>query len=250
VSVRETIVITGASSGLGAGLAREFAARGRRLALCARRLDRLEALQAELLRDHPGLDVRVRRLDVNDHDSVFAVFRAFRADFGRIDRVIVNAGIGKGQPIGSGRFDANLLTATTNFVSALAQCEAAMEIFRDQRAGHLVVISSVAAVRGARANATIYSASKAGLSTLAEGIRSDVLGTDIVVSTILPGFIRSEMNERVKRAPFMVDTATGCRALAAAIEREPARAIVPRWPWVAIAGAARIMPLRVVRRFG
>jgi short-subunit dehydrogenase len=250
VSVRETIVITGASSGLGAGLAREFAARGRRLALCARRLDRLEALRAELLRDHPGLDVRVRRLDVNDHDAVFAVFRAFRADFGRIDRVIVNAGIGKGQPVGSGRFDANLATVTTNFVSALAQCEAAMEIFRDQRAGHLVVVSSVAAVRGARGNATVYSASKAGLSTLAEGIRSDVLDTDIVVSTMLPGFIRSEMNERVKRAPFMVDTATGCRALAAAIEREPARAIVPRWPWVAIAGAARVLPLRVVRRFG
>lgn len=248
--VRETILITGASSGLGAGLAREFAARGRRLALCARRLDRLEALRDELAAAHPGLQVRVSRLDVNDHDSVFAVFRAFREDFGGIDRVIVNAGIGKGQPIGSGRFDANRQTAMTNFVSALAQCEAAMEIFRAQGAGHLVVISSVASVRGARGNTTIYSASKAGLSTLAEGIRSDVMGSDIVVSTMLPGFIRSEMNERVRRAPFIVDTATGCRALAAAIEREPARAIVPRWPWVALAGAARIVPLRVIRRFG
>ena len=250
MSVRETILITGASSGLGAGLAREFAARGRRLALCARRLDRLEALRDDLVAANPGLDVRVRRLDVNDHDAVFEVFRGFRQDFGSIDRVVVNAGIGKGQPIGSGRFDANRQTAMTNFVGALAQCEAAMEIFRDQGAGHLVVISSVASVRGARGNTTIYSASKAGLATLAEGIRSDTVGTDIVVSTMLPGFIRSEMNERVQRAPFIVDTVTGCRALAAAIEREPARAIVPRWPWVAIAGAARVLPLRVIRRFG
>lgn len=248
--MRETILITGASSGLGAGMAREFAARGRRLALCARRLDRLEALRADLLAAHPALDVRIRRLDVNDHDSVFEVFRAFRADFGRLDRVIVNAGIGKGQPIGRGRFDANRATAMTNFVSALAQCEAGMEIFRDQGDGHLVLISSVLAMRGVGGNTTIYAASKAGVSALAEGIRLDVLGTNIVVSTMMPGFIRSEMNEHAKRTPFMVDTATGCRALVAAIEREPVQAFVPRWPWAALGRAMRIAPLRVLRRLG
>jgi short-subunit dehydrogenase len=250
VSVRETILITGASSGLGAGLAREFAARGRRLALCARRLDRLEALRDELVSAHPGLEVRVRRLDVNDHAAVAEVFHAFRDDFGRIDRVIVNAGIGKGQPVGRGRFDINRQTAMTNFVGALAQCEAAMEIFRAQGDGHLVVMSSVASLRAARGNGTVYAASKAGLSALAQGIRSDVMGSDIVVSTMLPGFIRSEMNERVKRTPFIVDTETGCRALAAAIEREPVRAVVPRWPWALIATAMHRLPLRMTRRFG
>jgi short-subunit dehydrogenase len=125
-----------------------------------------------------------------------------------------------------------------------------MEIFRAQHDGHLVVMSSVLAMRGVRGNATIYAASKAGLSALAEGIRADVFGTGIVVSTMMPGFIRSELNERVAHAPFMVDTATGCRALAAAIEREPARAFVPRWPWAVIGPAMHIVPLRVVRRFG
>lgn len=250
MTVRETILITGASSGLGAGLAREFAARGRRLALCARRLDRLVALRDELVAAHPGIDVRARRLDVDDHDAVGEVFRAFREDFGRIDRVIVNAGIGKGQPVGRGRFDVNRQTAMTNFLSALAQCEAAMEIFRAQDDGHLVVMSSVAALRGARGNGTVYAASKAGLSALAQGIRSDVMGTDIVVSTMLPGFIRSEMNERVKRTPFMTDTESGCRALAAAIEREPVRAVVPRWPWALVAPAMHWLPLRLTRRFG
>src|SRR5688572_779661 len=130
--MRQTILITGASSGLGRGMAREFAKLGRDLALCARRTDRLDELKAELVANHPGIRVFVRALDVNDYDQVFEVFRAFAQDLGTLDRVIVNAGIGKGQPIGTGFFWANRKTAETNFVAALAQCEAAVEIFRKQ----------------------------------------------------------------------------------------------------------------------
>ena len=68
-------LITGASSGLGAEMARQFAAAGHDLALCARRLDRLEALRDEILAAHPQRTVVVRRLDVDDHDDVFAAFR-------------------------------------------------------------------------------------------------------------------------------------------------------------------------------
>ena len=127
-----TILITGASSGLGAEMARQFAARGHDLALCARRTDRLEELRAEILAADPGRRVEVRALDVNDDDQVFEVFRAFRADFGTIDRVVVNAGLGKGAPLGTGGHAANRETAMTNFLAALAQCDAAMEIFRAQ----------------------------------------------------------------------------------------------------------------------
>ena len=83
----------------------------------------------------------MRALDVNDDDAVFRVFREFAAELGTIDRVVVNAGLGKGAPLGTGRYDANKQTAMTNFVAALAQTEAAMEIFRDQNAGHLVMVS-------------------------------------------------------------------------------------------------------------
>ncbi|MCK2169418.1 SDR family oxidoreductase, partial [Thalassospira xiamenensis] len=137
------ILITGASSGLGMGMARRFAAMGRDLALCARRLDKLEALKNELEQAHPTITVAIRPLDVNDYEQVFDVFRAFKAELGRLDRIIVNAGIGKGQPLGTGHFQANRQTAETNFVAALAQCEAAMEIFREQNSGHLVVVSSM-----------------------------------------------------------------------------------------------------------
>lgn len=246
---RQTILITGASSGLGEGMAREFAAKGRHLALCARRTDRLEALKAELQAKHPGVRIAVRALDVNDHAQVFEVFKSFQGEFGTIDRVIVNAGLGKGQPIGKGRFDANLQTAQTNFIAALAQCEAAMEIFRAQNSGHLVGISSMSAMRGLGRNLTTYAATKAGFAALLEGIRADVMGrTPIVVSTIFPGYIETELSSKSAKTPLMVDTQSGCRALVAAIEREPAKACVPRWPWAAIAWYMRFAPLSWVAK--
>lgn len=247
--MRKNILITGASSGLGAGMAREFAARGRNLALCARRADRLDALRQELLAAHPGITVSVRALDVNDYDSVFTVFRAFAEDLGGLDRIIVNAGMGKGASLGTGYFRANRQTAETNFVAALAQCEAAMEIFRKQGRGHLVAIASMAAIRGMPRAQTTYAATKAGLAALMEGLRIDLLRTPaIVATTIYPGYIRSEINEKVKHTPFMVDTETGCRALVAAIEREPAKAYVPRWPWALLGFLMARLPLRAVAR--
>jgi short-subunit dehydrogenase len=248
--MRKTILITGASSGLGAGMAREFAGKGRDLALCARRTDRLEELRNELLALNPAIRVSIRPLDVNDYEQVFSVFQAFAEEFGGLDRIIVNAGIGKGRPVGTGYFWANRETAETNFVAALAQCEAALEIFRKQQQGHLVMMSSMSAMRGMRGNVTTYAATKAGVAALAEGIRADLLRTRIKVTTLYPGYIRSEINEKVKNTPFMVDTASGCRALVAAIEKEKAEACVPAWPWTLMGFAMRNLPLRVVARLG
>ncbi|MFP1677522.1 SDR family oxidoreductase [Alloalcanivorax sp. C16-2] len=248
MTTRNNILITGASSGLGAGMARLFAAQGRNLALCARRLDRLEALKAELESINPSISVRIKPLDVNDYDQVFQVFHDFKEEMGQLDRIIVNAGLGKGQPLGTGAFHANRQTAETNFVAALAQCEAAMEIFRAQNAGHLVVMSSMSAMRGMRKNINTYAATKAGVASLAEGLRMEMLGKPIRISTIYPGYIRSEINEKVEKAPFMVDTETGCKALVAAIDREPAKACVPSWPWAPLGLAMRILPLSMVRR--
>jgi short-subunit dehydrogenase len=246
---RKNILITGASSGLGEGMARVFAEAGRNLALCARRTEALDALKAELTAKHPGITVEVRALDVNDHDAVFAVFRDFDQALGGLDRIIVNAGMGKGASLGTGHFHANRETAMTNFVAALAQCEAALELFRSRNAGHLVTISSVSAVRGFPRALTTYAATKAALANLTEGIRVDLLGTPIKASTILPGFIDSDINRGIKNRPFVVDTMTGCRALVAAIEREPEEAFVPRWPWAAMAAVMRRAPLSALAKF-
>jgi short-subunit dehydrogenase len=245
--VRKNILITGASSGLGEEMARQFAALGRNLALCARRASHLDRLAGELKSAHPGITVSVRRLDVTDHDAVFTAFRAFADDFGTLDRVIVNAGIGKGQPIGTGSFHANRHTAETNFVAALAQCEAALEIFRAQNFGHLVLISSISALRGFPGNATTYAATKAGLSALGEGIRADTLRTPITVTTLLPGYIHSDLSP-APRTPLTAETEPGVRAMIRAIEREPGTACVPPWPWRLIAPILRAAPVRLLAR--
>ncbi len=246
--MRKTILITGASAGLGRGMAREFARSGHNLALCARRTDRLTELKEELSAAHPGIQISIRALDVMNYDQVFEVFKAFREDFGSIDRVIVNAGMGKGQPLGTGYFYANRQTAETNFVAALAQCEAAVEIFRAQNAGHLVMISSMSAMRGMPRNLTTYAATKAGVAALTEGIRADLMRTPIKVTTIYPGYIRSEINAKVKNTPFMIDTETGCRLLVKAIDKEPIKACVPWWPWAPLGFLMRNLPLSVAAR--
>ncbi len=244
-------LITGASSGLGAEMARQLAARGHDLALAARRLDRLEALREEIAAAHPGRRVLVRALDVTDSDAVLEVTHGAADELGGLDRVIVNAGLGQGAALGTGRHDANRRTAMTNFVGALAQMEAAMEVFRAQRHGHLVAISSMSALRGMGSAATTYAATKAGVASLAEGLRVELLGSpelDITVSTIYPGYIRSEMNERMARAPFIVDTEPGVRAIVEAIEAGRATARVPAWPWRPLGTVMRFAPLSLLRR--
>ena len=249
--MRRNILISGASSGLGAQMAREFAARGRNLALCARRAERLEALRDELSAQHPGITIAIRTIDVADPDQVFDGVRGLAAELGTLDRVIVNAGVGKGQPIGTGRFDANLKTVQTNFVGALAQCEAAMEIFRATGSGHLVVVSSLAAFRGLPRSVTAYAATKAGVASLAEGLRGEILTTKalrgIRVTTLFPGYIQSEMNP--DHNPMVSKTVPAVRTMITAMEREVRTAMVPPWPWAIGGILMKVLPLSLVARF-
>ena len=245
----KTILITCASSGIGAGMAREFAQMGYNLAICARRLERLETLKQEL-ESQFGIRVIAKTLDVTNYDQVFQVFREFKQDFGQIDRIIVNAGVGEGRRIGKGNFAINKATVETNFISALAQCEAAVEIFREQNSGHLVMISSMSAIRGMPKHLTAYGASKAAVAHLAEGIRAELIDTPIQVTTIFPGYIRTEINEGAKKLPFEVDEKTGSRLLAAEIEKAPIKAYVPKWPWLPLGLAMKVLPLKLVNKLG
>lgn len=247
-----TTVITGASSGLGAEMARQLAALGHDLALTARRTDRLAALEAEIGAAHPERRVETYAMDVTDDDQVFSVTERIRDDFGGIDRYVVNAGLGKGAPVGKGSHYANRETLTTNVLGAFAQAEAAMQVFRAQRRGHLVIISSVSSVRGFPSSMTAYAASKAAVASLGEGIRSEMLGKpdlDIDVSVICPGYIRSEMNEKVaQKVKFMVDTEPGVRAMVEAIEARKPYALVPGRPWAVLGRVMKAAPLPVVRK--
>ncbi|WP_353104297.1 SDR family oxidoreductase [Psychrobacter sp. AH5] len=246
----KTVLVTGASSGLGEVMARLFAKLGYNLAICARRSERLAQLKADLTKSYPDIRVEYKVLDVSDYDAIFKVFNEFAADFGHIDRVVVNAGVGDSRRIGKGRFETNRRTAEINFVSALAQCEAAMKIFREQNDGHLVVISSMSAMRGLPGHMTTYGAAKAGIAYLAEGIRADMLLSNlpIKVSTIYPGYIRTEINKDAKPLPFEVDADTGTKAIVAAIEAGVDEACVPSLPWSIVGQAMKRLPLQLVSK--
>ena len=138
----------------------------------------------------------------------------------------------------------------TNFVAALAQSEAAMEIFREQDAGHFVMISSMSAMRGMPKTMTTYAATKAGVAHIAEGLRNELYGKPIKVTVLYPGYIASEMNERVdpKKAKGMVSTEKGVRAMVDAIEKEKDSACVPPLPWAPMSVLMKHAPLRVLKK--
>jgi short-subunit dehydrogenase len=221
------------------------------LVIAARRLDRLETLRAELVRRH-HVRVIVAGLDVTDASDVQSVFDNAVAELGSIDRVVVNAGLGKGTRVGHGGLSKNRETLETNVIGALTQCEVSMDRFYKQGHGHLVVMSSASAVRGQPGAMTAYAASKAAVAAIAEGIRADLLRRrqgDIRVTTLFPGKIASEMTERAGMSAGVTDTETGCRALASAINAEVSSATVPWWPWAPLTLGLRYLPLRYVNRY-
>jgi short-subunit dehydrogenase len=247
---RQKILITGASSGLGAGMARVFAANGRDLALCARRADKLDELKTELTQQYPNIAVAVAELDVNDHEQVPKVFGALSDELGGIDRIIVNAGVGKGAPLGSGKLWANKATIETNLVAALVQIETALEMFKKSGGGHLVLISSVLGNKGVPGVKAAYAASKAGITSLGESLRAEYAKGPIRVTTLEPGYIESEMTAKAGTTMLMVDNETGARAMVNAIEREPGRAAVPWWPWAPLVQVLKLLPPRLAAPFG
>ena len=167
---------------------------------------------------------------------------------GTIDRFVINAGLGKSAPLGTGKFYANRQTSETNFIGALAQTEAAAEILREQNFGHFVMVSSVSAMRGLPGNVTAYAATKAGVAHLAEGLRADLLGTPIKVTVLYPGYIVSEMSGTSARTPLMTSTEKGVRAMVEAIEKEKKSARVPAWPWAPLGVVVKRAPVGLLRR--
>lgn len=239
-----TVFLTGASSGLGEGMARAFARRGRALALAARRKDRLDELAVELRRAGAP-NVTTHRLDVTDYDSVPGVLAEAAGAHGGIDVVVANSGIAKAGAAGRGGFAAARSVIETNLIGAMATVDAAVELFRRQGRGHVVAITSVAAVRGLPGQGA-YSASKAGLARYLEAVRADVAGTPIRVTDLAPGFIDTELNRHLKSRPFVVPADKGTEEMVALIEAGVEFAYVPRLPWTLLAQVLKVLPDRLV----
>ena len=129
------------------------------------------------------------------------------------------------------------------------QIESALEIFKAQGYGHLVLISSVLGNKGVAGVKAAYAASKAGVSSLGESLRAEYGRGPIRVTVIEPGYIESEMTAKTAKTMLMTDNATGVAKMVDAIEKEKGRAVVPGWPWIPLVAVLKVLPPRLTRVF-
>jgi hypothetical protein len=235
-----SIFITGASSGIGEALAVEFAQRGYDIAIAARRADRLEA-QASRLRGLGATRVLPVTLDVTDFDGIAGALQRAATELGRLDIVVVNAGVGYSLPAGKGKFELVRRTLDTDLTGAIATIEHALPLLRAQGGGQIVGITSIAGVRGMPFLGA-YSASKAGLHRYLQALRAEVYHEPIVVTELAPGYIDTDMNRDVPNRPFVIPVAKGAAIMARMIERRVGHRYVPVWPWTLVAPIFRILP--------
>lgn len=239
-----SILITGASSGIGEALAAEFARRGYDVAIAARRVDRLES-QLDGLRQLGAERVLALALDVTDFGAIEGVLQRAAAEFGRLDVVVVNAGVGYALPAGKGKFELVRRTLDTDLAGAIATIEYALPILRAQGGGQVVAITSVARVRGMPLMGA-YSAAKAGLHCYVQSLRAEVAHEPITVTELAPGYIDTDLNRGVAMRPFVIPVEQGAAIMARLIERRVGHRYVPVWPWTLVAPLMRWIPARLL----
>ncbi len=215
-----TALVTGASSGIGRGLSRRLARDGAEVVLCARRTEELAAVAEEITR--AGGKARVLTLDVADAERTVAAIRAIDAELGGLDLVVANAGIGRTIPIQKLTWESIAPMIHVNFTGAIATLTAALPGMLERRRGHLVAVSSLAAVTALPASAA-YCATKGGLSTFLDSMRIDLEGTGVRVTTVQPGVVRTPMSEKAKKMPpFMMACETAVDLIVDRLARAPA----------------------------
>lgn len=243
----KTIVITGASSGIGEALAHEFASRGYNLALCARRSEKLATLKQGLNERYQAITVITLALDVNELESVPRVLNDIKLQLGQIDIVVANAGITGVRRTGSGDLTKDKQILQTNLLGAIATIDAAVAIFREQGFGHIVGMSSFSAFRGIPGSAA-YSASKAALTNYLQAVGTELYRKAIKVTAIHPGFIRTEIDDNIDKFPFVISADKAATSMANAIEKGKRDVVVPRWPWAVLRSLMPKLPESVVAK--
>jgi NADP-dependent 3-hydroxy acid dehydrogenase YdfG len=188
-----TVVITGATSGIGRATALEFAQAGAKLVVAGRRADRLSELVKEL--ENKGAQALAVKTDVAEQTQVEALIEQALKKFGRIDTLVNNAGVAI-----AARFDEQSLkdfkrVMDINFWGAVYACKAVVPQMRKQAGGGLIInVSSIFGKRGMPYE-TAYSASKFALAGFGEALRAEVMSEGIDVSTIFPGAVQTEIFE-------------------------------------------------------
>lgn len=233
----ERVFMTGASSGIGQALARQYAAKGCTLGLVGRRETALQALCQSL----PGQGHRVYVLDVRDRAALHAAAQDFLAG-GPVDCVIASAGISAGTltdapedyAVFQAIFDTNVLAMVATFEPFIAS-------MRARRRGVLVGIGSVAGVRGLP-GAGAYSASKAAVRAYCESLRVELYGSGVQVVTLAPGFVATPMTaHNPYHMPFLMSVDRFAVQAVRAIEAGDRYRVIP-WPMSWVGRLLRLVP--------
>jgi 3-hydroxy acid dehydrogenase/malonic semialdehyde reductase len=190
----QVVFITGASSGIGAACARAFAREGARLLLAARRAERIESA-APALREAGAADVRVMRLDTRDARAVESAVTGLPAPFREVEVLVNNAGLSRGlDKLHEGSLEDWNEMIDTNVKGLLHVDRAVVPLMVARGRGTVVHIGSIAG-RQAYPGGNVYCATKSAVHTLTEGLRLDLLGTGIRVTTVDPGMVLTEFSE-------------------------------------------------------
>jgi NAD(P)-dependent dehydrogenase (short-subunit alcohol dehydrogenase family) len=236
----KTVFLTGASSGIGEGLALAMAAKGATVGLLARREELLQDLAARC--EAAGGKARYFACDVVDADAVHQAAAKFRDEFGRIDIMIANAGIsGKSRETRDFVPSAVKEVVDTNLMGAVNVIHAVLPQMLERGSGQLVAISSLAGFRGLPKSAA-YSASKAAMTAFFESVRLDVAHQGVDVTIIQPGFIRTPLTAgRESKMPFLMNLDDAIPHFMRAIEHKKKFAAFP-WQLATIVRLGKIMP--------
>ena len=235
----QRVWITGASSGIGAALARELADRGARVAVSARRQDELTAVAAGRMTVVP--------VDVTDAAAVRAVADTVRAALGGIDVVVLNAGMWRQVRLAD--LDIAVVAAhlDVNVMGVVNGLAAVIGPMLERGRGTVAIVASVAGYRGIPGSLA-YGATKAALINLAESIRPEARRAGVRVVTVCPGFVRTPLTDRnTFTMPFMLEVDDAARRIADGLTSRRQEIVFPL-PVAVGMKLARVLPLRVWTR--
>ena len=191
--MNKTILITGASSGIGAGCARKFASQGARLILNSRSIDKLRSL-AEELKEKYNADCYVMPFDVCNRDSAAAALNALPEEWKSIDVLINNAGLAIGvDKEHEGNLDEWDVVIDTNIKALLSMTRLVVPGMVERGKGHIINIGSIAG-DAAYPGGSVYCATKAAVKALSDGLRIDLVDTPLRVTNIKPGLVETNFS--------------------------------------------------------
>ena len=238
----KVVIITGASSGIGAAVARRLARDGMCLTLAARRLDRLEQVAVEV--EAAGGEALVVQTDVCDRDQISHMVQATLERWGRIDVLLNNAGMGHDKPLFRIKPQKIRDEINLNLIAVIECAQTVLPVMLRQKSGHIINISSIAGLI-ALPGSTIYCATKFGVNGFSDALRRELHGSGIFVSSFCPGFTPTEISPELKaiaegkpgapRRPGLMPVTYVADQIARLIRHPRRQIIIPRsWKFLVI----------------